>query len=154
MPEQTGSSIAANSDMSQLDTVLKAEKLQQSCKLYGELILAETGAIWTGFRNMMNSQGITRFRPFVELTHDEQLAWVLHKYLGFVSEGNQLIVTETGYLGLGPPNTETGDIVEIIGGPGVPFVVRDTPIRPAHLRRAQSMTIQSRTTLQNLYPNC
>src|ERR1700733_15020793 len=67
------------------------------------------------------------FDPFAELTHDGQLAWMLHKYLGDVLQAHRLIITERGYMGLAPPDTAVGDVVVAFGGPGVPFVVRDVP---------------------------
>ena len=42
------------------------------------------------------------FDPFAELTHDGQLAWMLHKYLGDIFQANRLIITERGYMGLSP----------------------------------------------------
>jgi hypothetical protein len=53
---------------------------------------------------------------------------MLHKYLGDVLKAHRLIITVRGYMGLAPPDTAVGDVVAAFGGPGVPFVVRDTSL--------------------------
>jgi hypothetical protein len=38
------------------------------------------------------------------------------------------IFTETGYMDLARPDTATGDVVVVLGGPGTAVVIRDTPL--------------------------
>jgi hypothetical protein len=104
---------------------LSDNELRRIWKPYLDLLLADTGDVWTKFCSIVLSRKLLHFDPFAELTHDGQLAWMLHKYLGDVLQAQRLIITERGYLGLAPPDTAVGDVVVAFGGPGVPFVVRD-----------------------------
>ena len=45
-------------------------------------------------------------------------------YPTYVAENRALIATETGYLGLGPLDSEVGDIVVVLEGQPFPFVLR------------------------------
>jgi hypothetical protein len=112
-------------DTFQLNTRLSDNELRRIWKLYLDLLLADTGGVWTKFCSIALSRKVLHFDPFVELTHDGQLAWMLHKYLGDVLQAHRLIITERGHMGLAPPDTAVGDVVVAFGGPGVPFVVRD-----------------------------
>ena len=112
-------------DTFQLNTSLSDNELRRIWKLYLDLLLADTGDVWTKFSSIALARKVLHFDPFAKLTRDGQLAWMLHKYLGDVLQAHRLIITERGYLGLAPPDTAVGDVVVAFGGPGVPFVVRD-----------------------------
>jgi hypothetical protein len=112
-------------DTFHLNTRLSDNELRRIWKLYLDLLLADTGGVWTKFCSIALSRKVLHFEPFAELTHDGQLAWMLHKYLGDVLQTHRLIITERGHMGLAPPDTAVGDVVVAFGGPGVPFVVRD-----------------------------
>lgn len=109
----------------QLRTILSDSELQRIWKLYQDLLLADTGDVWITFRSTVLARKVLRFDPFTELSHDGQLVWLLHKYLGDVLQAHRLIITDRGYMGLAPPETAVDDVVVAIGGPSVPFVVRD-----------------------------
>jgi hypothetical protein len=115
-------------DSFHLKTSLSKSKLRRIWKLYLEKLLADTGDVWTKFCSVALSRKQFSFDPLVELTHDGQLVWMLHKYLGDVLQAHRLIITGRGYMGLAPPDTERGDVIAAFGGPGVPFVVRDTAL--------------------------
>ena len=97
-------------DIFQLNTSLSDNELRRIWKLYLDLLLADTGDVWTKFRSIALSRKVLHFDPFAELTHDGQLAWMLHKYLGDVLQAHRLIITERGYMGLAPPDTTVGDV--------------------------------------------
>ena len=113
-------------DTFHLNTRLSDKELQRIWKLYQDLLLSDTGEVWIKFRSAVLSRKRLKFDPSVELTHEGNLAWMLHKYLGDVLHTHRFIITERGYMGLAPPDTAVGDIVVAFGGPGVPFVMRDT----------------------------
>jgi hypothetical protein len=113
-------------DAYKLNTKLSDDELHRIWKLYLDLLLADTGDVWTKFCSVFLSK--RKFDPYAELDHDGQLAWMLHRYLGDVLQVHRLIITSRGYMGLAPPDTDVGDIVVAFGGPGVPFVVRDTSL--------------------------
>jgi len=54
---------------------------------------------------------------------------VFHNRVNIASDGRRLFVTEKGRLGLGPENLQQGEIVAILLGGQVPFILRVT--RPA-----------------------
>jgi hypothetical protein len=108
---------------------LSDTELRRIWKIYQDLLLSDTGEIWTKVRTVLLSK--KKFDPLVELDHDGQLAWMLHNYLGNVLQAHRLIITSRGYMGLAPPETDVGDIVVAFGGPSVPFVVRDTTLEVA-----------------------
>jgi len=68
-------------DTFQLNTSLSDNELRRIWKLYLDLRLADTGDVWTKFCSIALSRKVLHFDPFAELTHDGQLAWMLHKYL-------------------------------------------------------------------------
>jgi len=113
-------------DAYKLNTKLSDDELHRIWKLYLDLLLADAGDVWTKFCSVFLSK--RKFDPYAELDHDGQLAWMLHRYLGDVLQVHRLIITSRGYMGLAPPDTDVGDIVVAFGGPGVPFVVRDTSL--------------------------
>ena len=128
MPYENNHPFQKYLDTFHLNIKLSDDELQRIWKLYQDLLLADTGDVWTKFCSMVLSQKASHLDPFVELTHDGQLAWMLHKYIGDVLQAHRLIIMERGYMGLAPPNTAVGDVVVAFGGPAVPFVVRDTSI--------------------------
>ena len=112
-----------------LKTRLSNNTLRRIWKLYVDLLLADTGDVWTTLHTVTLSRKLSSFDPWVELDHDGQLVWMLHKYLGDVLQAHRLIVTERGYMGLAPTDTAVGDVIVALGGPGVPFVVRETSLQ-------------------------
>jgi len=116
-------------DQFDLETRLSNNELQRIWKLYMDLLLADTGDVWTKLRTVALSRKVSSFDPSVEFDHDGQLVWMLHKYLSDVLHAHRLIITERGYMGLAPPDTTMGDVVVALGGPGVPFVVRETSLQ-------------------------
>lgn len=120
-----------------LDTRLSNRKLANIWKTYQYQLLADSGIIWTklgtSFLSLYTPEGkrINRTEDFKfnvkeQLTHSEQLAWRLHQYLSDVLQRHRFIITQSGYMGLAPPDTKPGDVVVVIGGPGTPFIIRDT----------------------------
>ena len=49
---------------------------------------------------------------------------IFHDRVNKASDGRRLFVTEKGHLGLGPENLQHGDIVAILLGGQVPFILR------------------------------
>src|SRR2546421_3777954 len=125
MPDEQDHPFQRYLDTFQLNTRLSDNELRRIWKLYLDLLLANTGDVWTKFCSIALSRKVPHFDPFAELTHDGQLAWMLHKYLDDVLQAHCLIITERGYMDLAPPDTAVGDVVVAFGGPSVPFVVRD-----------------------------
>jgi hypothetical protein len=113
-------------DAYKLNTKLSDNDLHQIWKLYRDILLADTGDVWNFFCSVIPSK--RKFDPWVELDHDGQLAWMLHKYLGDILQAHYFIITSRGYMGLAPPDTDFDDIVVAFGGPGVALVVRNASL--------------------------
>jgi hypothetical protein len=125
-------------DQRAMKTRLSNAKLMQIWKTYRDEFLSDSGTIWSEFRSCLLSRytkqgklktgGNFEFDPIKQLTHDQQLAWLLHKYLGDVLQRHCFIVTQRGYMGLAPPNTIPGDVVVVLGGPGTAVVIRNLSV--------------------------
>jgi hypothetical protein len=123
-----------------LESRLNHDELARLWRMYLEDVIADTGAVWEKFEqvaracfeaqlagNVMPGQKF-QFDPSVELTPDGNVLWKLHEYLGDVLNRHRFIITKNGWMGLAPPDTAAGDFVVVLGGPGIPFIVRDTPL--------------------------
>ena len=104
---------------------LSDTELRRIWKLYQKLLLADTGEVWKQLYYAIRFRKVTQLDS-AELSHDGQLIWLLHRYLGKVLQAHCLIITKQGYMGLAPPDTLIGDVIAVLGGPSVPFVIRDT----------------------------
>jgi hypothetical protein len=69
------------------------------------------------------NEGILPF-TFISLSPAALRAMEYGKCIYNVLRGNRFFVTNEGYIGIGPPGTEHGDIVVILDGVRTPFVVR------------------------------
>lgn len=49
-----------------------------------------------------------------------------------VAVGRRLIISNDGYIGLGPPNTQAGDLICILFGGQMPFILRPADAGPHH----------------------
>ncbi|KAL6711143.1 hypothetical protein ACN47E_005674 [Coniothyrium glycines] len=128
MPEQSDHTLQVLLDKLSVYTRVTAEKLKEMWQLYDKQILSDTGEVWRKCLSLMNDHTAVRgFRPHIDLPPDGRMAWLVHTFLRVAMEKHVVFITKRGYLGLGPPQTRTGDVVLTIGGSGTPFVARDVP---------------------------
>lgn len=112
---------------------LKNEELTRIRRIYITEFLFDIGSSLTNFQSkftscLRNPEAKRHFRyvPRTNFPREGLLGWIMHDYLGNVLQKHRFIVTKRGCMGLAPPDTVPGDVVVVLGGPGTPFVVRDT----------------------------
>jgi hypothetical protein len=112
---------------------LNNEELMRIWRVYIKSFLFDNGSFFTNFQSKLTSclrnpeaKRHFRYDPRTNLPRESLLGWIMHDYLGNVLQKHRFIVTNRGWMGLAPPDTVPGDVVVVLGGPGMPFVVRDT----------------------------
>lgn len=106
---------------------LSQRRLKRLWKQYIKQLLADSGSLWGKLRAGI-AQKVTQWDPATNLKSQEYILWILHKYIADVLRRHRLIITQRGYMGLAPPGTSIGDVVAVLGGPSVPFVLHDLNI--------------------------
>jgi hypothetical protein len=70
MPDEDDHPFQRFLDTFQLNTSLSDNELRRIWKLYLDLLLADTGDVWTKFCSIALSRKVLHCDPFAELTHD------------------------------------------------------------------------------------